>query len=540
MLGSGGAASSSQCEDPAIAAAALELWNQCQLEDVDTGTEDGKDTDITKPSVVQRPQLEGATEESHVGALRLRDGTCKAGPCQVLEHLTTGEVVVLATDEHWSLKISHDTGLGLVYSKVHKMWVNKLLKCSVHESAQKGQHFVVHRVPTSDHEQLKHLYWLWEWHDRTEAHWLSWPASGGTPSLPVAKVTRIPCPGELGFRMFWSLQDWWVAAACSEAKTTMTKQMQAAKRRFAKKFPDLDAMHFGVDEAVSKDKRFGDRLTRVSTKCLLLILCEWSVYADNNLSPFQPLKLLEGLCKTVFDHCSLTLSKLMCPELPESATEAVMMILGDKMIFMDNIPRIGSLKQRELLLSHCLHDLYESDPPAVSIFLSELATAIEDALPQSWLSSCRTFLPARVAQRSSPTAPLDADVVAELRELQGSTAIRTTKSMNKVTRALQLGVHGGDHFLDTVACRRLALASQRAFGASMSLCAAVDAKRFGGKHWLAGALGCTETHIFTFANPVAPYFVLFSCSPALPNSLAQGFRAHLLRDTLSGTHGYVI
>ena len=140
MLGSGGAASSSHSEDPDVAAAALELWSQCQFAAGDTGPEECQETGPSpKPSVCERPKLEGSSHQPHVGVVLLRQGTCKGGPCQMLEHTITGEVVPLPLDQSWALKMSPLTGIGFLHSRQQKQWVNSFFRCSVH----KGQWPVV-------------------------------------------------------------------------------------------------------------------------------------------------------------------------------------------------------------------------------------------------------------------------------------------------------------------------------------------------------------------------------------------------------------
>lgn len=154
------------------------------------------------------------------------------------------------------------------------------------------------------------------------------------------------------------------------------------------------------------------------------------------------------------------------------------------------------------LLAQC----WTSSPAFVYHVLAEVATHFDDALPDFWLDSCKSLLPAIIASRPSARAPLDMDVVHDLRCLQSSSETRTTKQMSRNLRGLGLHLHGGDHLLDTLSCRRLALASCRCFAQSKSFAIAVDCTRFGGKHWLAGIVCCTAKHKATFANPVVFYY----------------------------------
>ena len=178
------------------------------------------------------------------------------------------------------------------------------------------------------------------------------------------------------------------------------------------------------------------------------------------------------------------------------------MLMGDNVLFMDKLAGDAHIC-KDATLPELLAQCWTSSPDLVYHFLAEAATHVDDALPDSWLDYCKSLLPAIIASRPSARAPLDMDVVHELRCLQSSSEIRTTKQMNGNLRGLGVHLHGGDHLLDTFRCRRLAVASCRCFQQSKSFAIAVDCKRFGGKHWLAGIVCCTEKHKATFANPVA-------------------------------------
>ena len=140
----------------------------------------------------------------------------------------------------------------------------------------------------------------------------------------------------------------------------------------------------------------------------------------------------------------------------------------------------------------------------LSEMLCELAHSIEDALPGSaWQDSCQSLLPAIVARRSGHSRqPLDCDVIKQLRSLQSGSLIRTAKSLNRATRALQLGLHAGDDKTECLESKRVAISCRRAFTGSNTYCFSGDAKRFVGKRCLASIIGCTQKKICTFANPV--------------------------------------
>ena len=329
-------------------------------------------------------------------------------------------------------------------------------------------------------------------------------ASPGVPKLPVAKADRhYGCSGSHVPKISWALSDWFHAAGCSTEKTSFSKRLQYFKRRLPKQFPQLDLrLHMGESEATSPDKICGSRQPQASTLVLLLFLVDLAMLTDNLVDALQPLRLIVGMPKHLLDHCDCKLQDIICPEDPQSWQEAACMLMGDKVIFMvtiDGVGHAGNNATLPALLAQCR----TSGPDFVYHFLFEVATHFDDALPDSWLDSCKSLLPAIIASRTSARAPLDMDVVHELGCLQSSSEIRITKQMNRNSRVLGLHLHGGDHFLDTLSCRQLALVSCRCFQQSKSVAIAVDCKRFGGKHWLAGIVCCTAKHVATFANPVA-------------------------------------
>ena len=535
MLGTGGAASSSAGEvipasssggEPPVSdvvAAALQLIEQIGLEEPPPPGEDDRPEVVSgAPAMARRQVFEKSEPVPHRGLLRLRQSFCAEGACQVLDHSITGEVVRCDMQCQWKLHFSGTSGIGYIVSDMDKLWVNKLLKCFLHKCNDTGNDFVVQRVTVDHLESNTLMFWLTEWHHKLEPHWISWHASPGVPKLPIAKVD---VGKGLGFKMpktFWTPLEWFQAAECSTDKTTFSKQLQRFKRSCTAKYPELDLrIHMREGHVVGVDKRFGGRQPKCSTLALLLFLLDLAIMTDNNVDATHPVRLIVGLSKYVFDHCLCRLQRIMSPDDPEAWQEHAVMLMGDKVLCMDTFAGVGHVgKDATLpeLLAHC----WTSNPYFVYHFLAEVATHFDDALPDSLLDSCTSLLPAIIAGRASARAPLDMDVVHELRCLQSSSEIRTTKPMTRNLRGLGLHLHGGDHFLDTLSCGRLALASCRCFQQSESFAIAVDCKRFGGKHWLAGIVCCIEKHVATFANPVAFFVIVLalSCLQSPTNSVA--------------------
>ena len=55
---------------------------------------------------------------------------------------------------------------------------------------------------------------------------------------------------------------------------------------------------------------------------------------------------------------------------------------------------------------------------------------------------------------------MDKDVIRQLRSLQSGSLIRIAKSLNRTTRALQLGLHAGDDKDELLDSKRIALGVQ--------------------------------------------------------------------------------
>lgn len=131
-----------------------------------------------------------------------------------------------------------------------------------------------------------------------------------------------------------------------------------------------------------------------------------------------------------------------------------------------------------------------------------LASAVEDGAPASGWCTNPVELIGPIAALRKPGGPVDPDVAAAIRSLESSGAVRKGKDIDKVTKALGVHVVSSSPRLRDEELKKLVIASRQAFANCPSVGISVDAKRFGGKHWLAGVISCGTSGSVSITNPV--------------------------------------
>ena len=336
--------------------------------------------------------------------------------------------------------------------------------------------------------------------------WVAWQLSSNFPALPVAKVS-VTNYSQVNFYMYWNLGDFWAASSFADPSPRHKRNTFVSTKTWVTKRFGLNDRHWRDMDVIGGGTRHNESSQKHASTCLLIFaLIHWSLKCANVVEQSQPLKLLLGLLHMACLTCELDLAHIMCPLNPRSVKEPCAHVLLCKFQALVDIPQVAQ-KDSEVHLVPLLVGMAGSSESyeALTHLVHELALNIEDALRTSvdWHTSCMKVLPAIAAQRAGKKLPLDPDVVAELRGIVSGKLVRTHKALNRATSALGLSVHAGDHFTDAAETRQLALSCRRAFGASSSLGIAVDCKRFGGKHWLAGILADAEAGQFAVCNPVA-------------------------------------
>ena len=152
MLGTGGPASSSRGEvvpasrsggEPPVedvVVAVVQLMHQMGFQEPPPPDgDDGLVHVFGAPPRDRRPNLDNSELVPHREFILLRQGFCKDAECQVLEHGITGEQAHCDRAEKWSLHFGHTSCLGYIVSDQHKIWVNTLLKCSLHNCKETSE-----------------------------------------------------------------------------------------------------------------------------------------------------------------------------------------------------------------------------------------------------------------------------------------------------------------------------------------------------------------------------------------------------------------
>ena len=461
-----------------------------------------------------RPSLLHSNEIDHDSHVHIRDGCSFHGPCQVIVHEMTGEVVHLEqTSEEYQWRLGFSAERGFVKSGDKKMWVNSLFKTSYWNDMRHGEDFVMQKLeaPEPGANIARQIFWLSEWQRRQSPRWLSWKEHSLGPAMSVAKVSVRQ--RRIGHTMFWTLSDWWSASSFSDSSPRKRRRQFAQLDTWCTTKFGLHPRHWSEVQGVGGRGNCGTEKL-VSTQLLILALIHWSLTMENQVVQHQPLKLLIGLLRFSFLQCDLKLGALVRPDNPELVTHASASVSLGMFEALTDIPGVCNGWAKLDLVDVLLTLARDKDMhPTLMHIVHELACNVEDALLNSvhWETSCKKFLPAISEARGSKKMPLDPDVVHELRGMVAGSLVRTTKGLNRAVSALGLNLHAGDHYLDASQVRKLALCCRRAFSNSCSFAIAVDCKRFGGKHWLAGIFGDGITDIWTVANPVASFFpcVLF-------------------------------
>lgn len=119
--------------------------------------------------------------------------------------------------------------------------------------------------------------------------------------------------------------------------------------------------------------------------------------------------------------------------------------------------------------------------------------ALEDALPASDWCTDPVELVAPIAALRKPGGPVDPDVAQAMRSLESTGRVRRGKDIDKVTKALGVNLVCSLPRLRDEELKKVVVASRQVLSNCPSIGISVDAKRFGGKHWLAGVIS-SGTH----------------------------------------------
>ena len=468
---------------------------------------DGSDDDLEPPRSNSRaqPQLAGASEVDHTGLISLRWGHSPGGPCQVLVNSVLLELVHLSPpmQGEWKLKLAG--AFSFVISQGREcQWASSHLQHAMWKDSE-GREFVASKQRDDGNGEMMpavKLTWLSDWQAQRFPRWIRWPAGPGCPALPVAKVCVRNTSAD-GMRLFWDPRHFQVhcTMACQDP-SWVAKQAATWQKAFRVRF-GLMPVHWQMRELKVTDRRFSSTSSAVSTANLLFLLLHWSCKCRNTVDVNAPLNMLAALCDYSFAEAELLVDRGPGRDGVVARQGSLVKYADRELHFYDEVPGVAD-EGAQMDFAATMVQLYSTkvtDGILGSIVFG-LAQAIEDSLPKRpWLENPLELLSA-IADMRSKGSPIDCDVARAIRAMEGSNALRSSKHANKVTKALGLNVGMTSDKFEAQELRRLVFAIRLAMADTTDFGLAVDAKRFGGKHWLAGCISSGQSGKCSITNPV--------------------------------------
>ena len=173
MFMTSASASSWEPAPPALPGQSLAVVQAAQnlVQDLPAGAlpEEGELEEATEYGQI-RPSLLHSNEIDHDSHVHIRDDCSFHGPCQVIVHEMTGEVVHLEqTSEEYQWRLGFSAERGFVKRGDKKMWVNSLFKTRYWNDMRHGEDFVMQKLeaPAPGANIARELFWLSEWQKAT-------------------------------------------------------------------------------------------------------------------------------------------------------------------------------------------------------------------------------------------------------------------------------------------------------------------------------------------------------------------------------------
>jgi hypothetical protein len=306
-----------------------------------------------------------------------------------------------------------------------------------------------------------------------------------------------------GMLLFWDLRHFQVHCTMAvQEQSWLAKHAASWQRSFRLRF-GLMPEHWQMRELKVIDSRFSAASSTVSTAALLFTLLHWACKCHNNVDFQVPLNMLAALCDYSFAKTELLVDRRRGRDGAEARQDSLVTYAAGKLHFHEEVPGLA-FEGVQMDLKTAMLQLYTTKGTDLILgsIVFGLAQAIEDSLPKGlWLESPLTLLSA-IADMRSKGSPVDSDVARAARAMEGSNALRSSKHANKVANAigLHLGMTSGK--FEAAELKRLIFAIRLAMADTTDFGLAVDAKRFGGKHWLAGCISSGQSGRCSITNPV--------------------------------------
>jgi hypothetical protein len=257
----------------------------------------------------------------------------------------------------------------------------------------------------------------------------------------------------------------------------------------------------------SHDRRHSSVAPTASTPALLALLVHWAGTCRNSVLPERPLHLVRGIAVHVaVGGYRFTVDPGNRNHDVRSPHGTPVTMNGCKLHVGGDVPHAGAGESLDIA------DVLSSvaSEPRLDWFMTQLLIGISHSIEHaillgSWPTSPLKHM-SEIMTKRKRGQPLDPDVMHALSSADGTGSARTLQQATRVARSvgLQLPTHLAAY--DTAQQLRYWLAARRCNdSSSISLCMSVDAKRFGGKHFLAGALFNVDVNKACWCNPVVSH-----------------------------------
>ena len=463
-----------------------------------------------RQGMYQAPTLQNATEVPHSGWLKLYPDGVAGGA--ILEHQGTGEVVKLqppaaGTGRPWALSFSE--GLGFLWDGSQSTWVSSLLAFSLWDDAQ-GQRFVLEKSGKA----IKALRWFHELLNQSQAkYFVLEPQPRQCTSAAfadfVAKVIIFQVPRS-ACSVFWNLVDMQKSVWVSQDSWWVSRGMQRWLAFLGKLGLSYPPEHVMIRQLIQDDRRYSVFATSCTTPVLIALMLYWATCCKvKDAAKAGPIDLLrcllhQGICPgrhPITCHtCQAPGKEVSSLQLQLVQGQGTMKLEGglDQLGFGD-----GSTCPLQILVDGFATALRaKAAPPRLLTLVHGIAHLLDQGVVQQGLATDPLEVLPLLLKRRRPGAPVDPDLQQAVEALEGTKA-RNTSQVCRVAQALKLDIHRHSWIADARAQRRYLLACRRRFSCSRSLSISIDAKRFGGKHWLAGCMYSYEEDVSCWAPPMA-------------------------------------
>jgi hypothetical protein len=385
------------------------------------------------------------------------------------------------------------------------LWCNSLLKESLWNDAG-GTQFAVLIQKLQDGTERKTPFWKTEVAEMSENRWVHWRASDGVVELlgAKAKVFKLQRGGA---QVFWALSDWQKSAGVPQQTKWLNQGLASWSKRIHEQL-GIPSEHIVHRKLIKTDSRFTTHTPYVSTHVLVHLLSHWHHACKNTVSQDCPLQLLQGLLQNVCKESTVYVSAdcMATPGTCNPSGTALSMSAGLATLAADLVG-LGTQGQgilaSKLISSAKATSTHTRGMQLFSQLLNGVSLIVDESLllgewPTSPLDERLGCLGKR--KRGEP---LDPDVVDAVSNLEGSKAARNSYQVSRLAKGLGMKLHAHTAAMDMAALRKYMMACRRAFANKTTFCISLDAKRFGGRHWIAAALHCADADQGCWCPPQA-------------------------------------